>query len=268
MSRLATNTARAGGLGMAMAVMGVLAAAAVGAYTVYAARGVATTPFSLRVTPSTRTVNPGHTAVYGITIDRRHFSGPVAITVRGLPSSSHAKVIFSKQSRSSAKLTVTTPSTIYTGKYQLRVRGAGGHFSTTTPLTLVVAIPATPGSVPFGITGGASDLQPGTHQALDLALANPNSQEITVTALSVNVSGITAPNASAARSCTFLDFSVQQFSGSYPLRVPAKTTRTLAALGVSSTQQPQLSLLNLPVNQDGCRRATVKLAFNGTARGG
>jgi hypothetical protein len=50
--------------------------------------------------------------------------------------------------------------------------------------------------------------------------------------------------------------------------VPASSTRTLAELGVPAAQWPQISIIDLPTNQDGCRTASVTLAYAGTATGG
>jgi hypothetical protein len=69
-------------------------------------------------------------------------------------------------------------------------------------------------------------------------------------------------------ACTTSNYSVTQFSGSYPITVPANATRTLSQLGVAQAQRPKVTMLNLPVNQDVCKTAGVTLGLSGTGTGG
>jgi hypothetical protein len=84
-----------------------------------------------------------------------------------------------------------------------------------------------------------------------------------VTGLTVKATTLFAPNSSAALPCTLQDFSMQQFSGSYPFQLPASSVRTLSSLGVATAQRPQVTLLNLPIDQDGCQGASVTLGYTG-----
>jgi hypothetical protein len=64
------------------------------------------------------------------------------------------------------------------------------------------------------------------------------------------------------------NFAVTQYSGPYPLTVPAGVTRTLGALGIPSRQQPQLRMIDMPaVNQDACKGVSVSLSYSGSAQG-
>ena len=58
---------------------------------------------------------------------------------------------------------------------------------------------------------------------------------------------------------------MQQYSGTFPLTVPASSTRSLAQLGVQPAFWPQVSIINRPTDQDGCQGATVTLAYSGSA---
>jgi hypothetical protein len=111
-------------------------------------------------------------------------------------------------------------------------------------------------------------LQPGEPRPIDLQITNPNTSQLVVNSLTASVSAISAPQATASLTCTLSDFSVQAFSGALPLTVPASSTRSLAELGVPTAQWPQISIINLPTNQDGCRSASVTLSYGGTATGG
>jgi len=55
------------------------------------------------------------------------------------------------------------------------------------------------------------------------------------------------------------------FSGAYGFTLPARTTTRLSALGIPARQWPHIAMLDRPVNQDGCKRATLSLSFTGDA---
>jgi hypothetical protein len=118
----------------------------------------------------------------------------------------------------------------------------------------------------FSIAGNVGPvLEPGTTAPIDLTLTNPNDQPIRVTSLSVAIATITAPRATPTLPCTFADFVVGQPLGATSLIVPAHSSRTLTALGLTSAQLPSLGMLNTVENQDGCKGATVGLSYGGTA---
>jgi hypothetical protein len=68
--------------------------------------------------------------------------------------------------------------------------------------------------------------------------------------------------------CGVNDFTVTQFTGSYGFVLPAAGDTSLSRLGLPPSSWPQVSMLNRPVNQDGCKDATLNLGFTGTALGG
>jgi hypothetical protein len=115
------------------------------------------------------------------------------------------------------------------------------------------------------ITGAAQgQLRPGTSAPIAIRLQNPNKHKVQMKRVRVKITGITAPNADAAHPCTTADFAVRQMPR-LTLRVPAKRTTDLAALGVPMEAWPSLTMLNRPLNQDGCKGAELKLRFK--ARG-
>ena len=124
----------------------------------------------------------------------------------------------------------------------------------------------TDGVRPFGITGDVGGLlQPGDSAPIDLTLSNPNDRPIRVTSLSVAIASVTAPHATVANPCGVSDFAVAQLPGAASFTIPAHSSRTLATLGLAPAQMPSLSMINSAANQDGCKGATVRLSYGGTA---
>jgi hypothetical protein len=81
----------------------------------------------------------------------------------------------------------------------------------------------------------------------------------------VKVTGIIAPNADAAHPCTTADFAIRQMPRKTILRLPARRSTDLAAMHVPTASWPLLTMLNRPLNQDGCKGAELRLKFK--ARG-
>ena len=173
-----------------------------------------------------------------------------------------------------------SPPSVADGSSTLQVRAAASGRPGTFSLFLVgsssiggtkayqyarVQVVVADSKKPLGISGGqVAGLAPGVgNQPLDLALSNPANRAISVTNLSVVVTGTSAGNA-----CGPENFEVTQYSGPYPLPLPAGGTDvSLSSLRIPAAQQPQLMMLNLPVNQDACKSVTVDLAYSGSARG-
>lgn len=122
------------------------------------------------------------------------------------------------------------------------------------------------GSDLFSIAGSVSGvLEPGATAPINLTLTNPNDRPIRITSLSIAIASITAPRANSTLPCTSADFQVAQPLGAASLVVPAHSSRTLAALGLTNSQLPSLGMLNTADNQDGCKGATLALSYGGTA---
>jgi hypothetical protein len=113
----------------------------------------------------------------------------------------------------------------------------------------------------FSISGSANALlYPGAAaQPIALTLTNPNSVAIYVTSLQVTVTGSSNAGCSPA---TNLSLTQSNASSAAPVLVPASGSVSLPAQGVSA---PTIRLLNLPVNQDACKRATFSLSYSGSA---
>jgi hypothetical protein len=118
---------------------------------------------------------------------------------------------------------------------------------------------------PFTIAGDAGVLEPGATQRLNLYLTNPNLQTLTITGIRVILEKVIAPQATGALPCTAADFVITQFSGAYPITVPATSTRSLQELAIPSISWPQVAIVDSPADQDGCKGASLTLAYSGSA---
>ncbi len=238
-----------------------LATAALAAYGMGAIRGGWARPALLRVNPATRTVAPGQSAVYTIAINTKLSWAPIGLRLLDLPRWTRARITFAR-SGSVATLMITTSSATPTGSYRVRLRTVRAFSGRSASLQLLVRAPR---AVPIQMSGGVSGLEPGSPRALNLLLRNPNPLPVSVTSISASIGRVTAPRASAAHTCGPSDFYVRQYAGLYPLLLPARVSRTLSGLGITTALQPQVVLLNRPVDQDGCQGATVTLSYSGTA---
>lgn len=228
----------------------------------------------------------------------RAFSGAVTLSVGGLPRGAAASFRPRRTRGSISALTLTTRSDTPVGTYRLVVTGRSGRRHATVSLTLAVSRstnpspgpggarptdpPATspppgptispptisPPTSPLRLAASASGfLAPGIQLPLNMAVTNPNSGDLAVASLAVSVSAVNAPRADAAHPCTVSDFAATQFSGAYGFVVPASSTVSLASLGVRQDQWPSVRMLVRPVNQDGCKGASLTLSYSATGTG-
>jgi hypothetical protein len=212
-------------------------------------------------------VLPGDTAAFSLsTAPVNGFTGSIAFSVTGAPTG--ATSTFTPASVAvggSSSLQVAVKNTTTAGAYTLTITGTSGTKQQTTSVSLIV----TQTGKQFTITAPATTVPgPGAGVALNLSIVNPNNQTMQVTNLTVAITSVTkAANAPANRPCTAADYTVVQFSGSYPISLGAGETRSLSSLGIPSTRWPVLAMVNSSSNQDGCKGATVNLTFSGAGQG-
>jgi hypothetical protein len=108
-------------------------------------------------------------------------------------------------------------------------------------------------------------LRPGSGAPLDLTLTNLEDRDLLIASLTVEVAAVSGPQTSPTQGCDPDDFSVEQFSGAPGFTLPAAGSADLGELGFEPSEWPRVSMLNLPINQDGCKGASVSLSFSGTA---
>jgi hypothetical protein len=114
-------------------------------------------------------------------------------------------------------------------------------------------------------------LAPGWHSLYPVAepipinpsMSNRNHYRLTMTWLTVTVRSVTAPQATLAWRCSQAVFAVSNYAG-HVFTGPSGSS-TLQRDRVPKGQWPTASMLNRPVNQDGCKSAPLNLVYHGTA---
>jgi hypothetical protein len=109
-------------------------------------------------------------------------------------------------------------------------------------------------------------LSPGVMVPLDLTFTNPRDVDVSITRLTVVLAGVSAPSSDGTHVCTVGDFVVDQAPTELRITLAPEATNTLSSLGFPSRMWPCMGMLDRPVNQDGCKGASVSLTY--TATGG
>ncbi|GAA4731968.1 hypothetical protein GCM10023350_14170 [Nocardioides endophyticus] len=105
-------------------------------------------------------------------------------------------------------------------------------------------------------------LRPGVSSRVRLGFTNQGLKAVSLRHVRVTISSITAPQASPEYPCTRADFRVRPMRAR-PFVVPDDGFTNLVRLGVPGWQWPRLTMRNRPVNQDGCKGASLKLSYRG-----
>jgi len=221
--------------------------------------------FVLTLVPGAATVAPGQTTRLRVVVYQRGYRAPVRVRVTaGLPA--HARATMSRSRLAVATSTLTRPGTYRITVAAVRPPRAGHtgrrHFSVTFRLT----VKGSAARSAFVVAGDAPGrLAPGASAPLDVSLHNPNRFAILVRAVSAGVAAVSAPHADAAHPCAASDFAATPLAASYGIAVPARATVRLSELGVDPSRWPHVAMLDRPANQDGCKGATLRLSYTGTA---
>jgi hypothetical protein len=142
--------------------------------------------------------------------------------------------------------------------FQVRVESSSGARSRAARYAWIRTEPKS-----FKVEPTGSDIEPlypgGTPQGLPLKLTNPNPAAISITALRVSLAG-------DPPGCPSPNFELIPSNASprKPLRVAAGASVTVPTPTVTA---PAIGLRELPVSQDACQGAQLKLAFSGAAHG-
>jgi hypothetical protein len=231
-------------------------------HTVTIALSVVAVPapsFKVSVAPANLNVKAGDSGAYTVSIARTNMTGAVTFSVTGLPASTTATFVPLSTVGNTSTLTVNPAVDAPLGSYEVTVKGTSGSLNATDTTHLTVSAA---NSKQFAIDGVVDRaLAPGVTGYLNLALTNSNNQPLNVTNLTVSLTGTNRPG------CATSNFSVTQYSGAYPLTVPANSTKTLAQLGVAQPSQPRVTMINLPVNQDSCKSTGLTLSYAGAGQG-
>jgi hypothetical protein len=123
-----------------------------------------------------------------------------------------------------------------------------------------------PGAV--RIDGNAVEpVSPGVTVPLDLTFTNPHDTVVSITTLTVAVDGVDAPNSDAIHACPLDDFTVDQAPLDLRITLAARATNSLSDLGLPPHMWPHLGMVNRPVNQDGCKGASLTLTYTASGPG-
>jgi len=114
----------------------------------------------------------------------------------------------------------------------------------------------------FSITGNVVEpISPGVMVPLDLSFSNHRDFEISITDLTVTISNVIAPNADNVNSCLMADFAIDQAPDDLRITLAAGATNSLSGLGLVLTSWPRMGMFDRPVDQDGCKGASLTLAY-------
>ncbi len=226
--------------------------------------------FSVTSAPASLSISPGSSGVYGLAISRSNMPGPISFTVSGVPSGVSASFSPNSTTGPSSSLQITASASAPATKTTLYIVGSGQDPSGKAQYAYAsVQFEVLSNGKAFAITGGlVSPLAPGLSKPLALSFSNPNSQPLSITNLSVTLTGVTraADAVSKGLPCSIADYAVTQYSGPYPLAAPVGTS-SFASMGVPGSQWPKVSMLDTTANQDGCKGATLLLGFSGSGQG-
>jgi hypothetical protein len=227
---------------------------------------------AITAAPASVTLAPGSTAVFTAQLTRTNFPGAVTFgIVGGLPTGATATFTPNPTTGNSSTLQITTPATAADGTSTLSLVASGKNPAGVTQYAYanVQLVLATSGK-PFAIGGNLSGaLAPGISRPLDLTLTNPNKKPIAVTNLTVIVQSVTRTSYATTHNlpCSPADYKVTQYGGTYPLAVPGSGNAALSSLGIAQAAWPQVAMLDTTSNQDGCKGATISLAYSGSGQG-
>jgi hypothetical protein len=114
----------------------------------------------------------------------------------------------------------------------------------------------------FTISGDVSrPISLGELVALDLTLTNSNDVDLAIDRITVTAVRVDAPSADADHPCGAADFEVRHLSGGGVLMLAANTAHSLSELNLARENWPAVGMLNRPVNQDGCKGASLTLGY-------
>lgn len=132
-------------------------------------------------------------------------------------------------------------------------------------LALVLGLTRVQGSpgglVPFSITGSVDGLEPGVAKTIPITLRNPNDVSIRVTRVAVRIDEDDDPPGCPSSENVELQ-QATAITAATPIRVPAIGEVVLDEY----PRAPRIVLRDRPAAGDGCRGASFRLVFEGSAR--
>jgi hypothetical protein len=231
-----------------------------------------TSDFAIAVSPPSQQVLQGDQTTYKLSVSSvAGFTKPVSLSVSGLPKGVTATASPNPVTPgTNSTLTVVAASNASIGNYTLTITGKSGSLVHSAQAALAVLQTAS-----FSISGNANPvkLYPGLRTPIDPRISNPYSNTgLSISSISATLTGVSAPGA-----CPLQDFSLRQLDATaYPVVVPAGVQNTTLSSLIQQAHPswtaehvnntlPQLTLVNRPVNQDGCKNASISLHYASSA---
>jgi len=235
-----------------------------------------TSDFAIAVSPTSQQLLQGDQTTYEISVSSvAGFTSPVSLSVSGLSkgvtaTASPNSVTPTPTPGTTSTLTIVAASNASIGNYTLTITGKSGSLVHSAQAALAVLETKS-----FSISGNANTatLYPGLRTPVDPRISNPySSTGLSISSISATLTGVSAPGA-----CSLQDFSLQQLDATaYPVVVPAGVQNATLSSLIQQThpswtaQQvskalPQLTLVNRPVNQDGCKNASIGFHYASSA---
>ena len=114
----------------------------------------------------------------------------------------------------------------------------------------------------FTISGDVRrPISPGELVPIDLRLDNTSDLDLAIDHITVALVGIDAPRADVDHPCSAADFEVRQLSGGVVLRIARNSAENLSGMKLPDESWPAVSMVDRPVNQDGCKGAALTLRY-------
>lgn len=137
----------------------------------------------------------------------------------------------------------------------LAVAAAAFAYWTTSGSGTGSAATGTSTAVTISQVGSVAGLVPGgAAQPVDFKITNPKSTPQYVASVAVSISGVSGPNIDATHPCSASDFTLVQ-----PTAISADLAAGDSAFSPSGAT---IAMKDTGSNQDGCKGASVSLAFN------
>lgn len=162
-------------------------------------------------------------------------------------------------SRSTRPAAKTRKRTLGTGMSLVLLTGAGAAWAYWTTTGSGTGSAGTGSNEAMAVTqvGSVSGLYPGKTDGLAFKITNAASFDQKVATVTISMTSVTAPNATGDLPCTTSDFQLTQPSAlDEVLPHNSDKTYTSAMTGAAITMK------ETNTNQDGCKGATVNLAFS------
>jgi hypothetical protein len=219
--------------------------------------------YSIIATPGTHVISDDDEETYSFAISRAGgFTAPVALSISGLPKGVTGQFVPNPVPGDDTTLELISGSKPKGDTYTLTISGKGFHGPTEIKRSTTISLTVEEKKA-FDIDGDVPPgLAPGASLPLNLTLTNPHKFSLRVRSLAVTLDrNTTEPDCGVAENYAV----VQVPETRYPITLPGRESMTLDELEVADPDKPKVTMLNLPVNQNACKGATIFLRYNGWA---